>query len=104
MQLQLSGLKERTLANNEVIYRHKFIHVRCCTHIINLIVHEGLKDVDDSIIRIQNVVKYVKGSPQILAFFKSCAERKTIGCNASLTLDIPIRWNSTYTMLAVVEK
>jgi hypothetical protein len=50
------------------------------------------------------MVKYVKGSPHRLAQFKSCAERKTIACNASLTLDIPTRWNSTYTMLEVPVK
>jgi len=96
--------KKRTVTNNEVICRHEFIHVRCCAHIINLIVHEGLKDVDDSIVRIQNIVKYVKGSPQRLAIFKSYAERKTCRYHASLTLDVPTRWNPTYTMLDVAEK
>jgi len=55
-------------------------------------------------IKIRNMVKYVKSSPQRLALFKSCAERKNIECNASLTLDVPTRWNSTYMMLEVVEK
>jgi hypothetical protein len=49
------------------------------------------------------MAKYVKGSPQRLAQFKSCADRKTIECNASLTLDVPTRCNSIYTMLEVVE-
>jgi len=96
--------KKRTMANNGVICCHEFIHVRCCAHIINLIVHEGLKDVDDSIVRIRNMVKYVKGSPQRLVIFKSCVERKTAGYHASLVLDVPTRWNSTYMMLDVAEK
>jgi len=96
--------KKRTMANKDVICRNQFIHVRCCAHIINLIVHEGLKDVDDSIVRVRNMVKYIKGSPQRLAIFKSCAERKTSGYHASLTLDVPTRWNSTYMMLDVAEK
>jgi hypothetical protein len=50
------------------------------------------------------MVKYMKGPPHRLAQFKSCAERKTIACNASLTLDVPTRWNSTYTMLNVAMK
>jgi hypothetical protein len=45
--------KKRTMTNNDVICRNKFIYARCCVHIINLIVHEGLKDVDDSIVRIR---------------------------------------------------
>jgi hypothetical protein len=67
-------------------------------------VHEGLNDIDDSIVMVRNMVKYEKGSPHRLAQFKSCAERKTIACNASLTLDVPTSWNSTYTMLEVAVK
>jgi hypothetical protein len=63
------------VANNEVVCRHELIHVRCCAHILNLIVHESLKDVDDLIVRIQNIVKYMKGFPKKLALLKSCAKK-----------------------------
>jgi len=39
-----------------------------------------------------------------LVIFKSCVERKNVECNASLTLDVPTRWNSTYIMLEVAEE
>jgi hypothetical protein len=53
MKLQLIGFfKKKTTSNKEVVCRHEFIHVRCSAHILNIIVHEGLKDVDDSIIKI----------------------------------------------------
>jgi hypothetical protein len=55
--------KKRTMANNDVICRNEFIHVRCCVHIINLIVHEGLKDVDDSIVRIRKYGEIYEGIP-----------------------------------------
>jgi hypothetical protein len=48
----IDWFKKRTVANKEVVCRHEFIHVRCSAHILNLIVHEGLKNVDDSIIKI----------------------------------------------------
>jgi hypothetical protein len=67
------------------------IHVSCFAHIFNLVVHEGLKDIDESIVRIQNMVKYVNGSLQRLAQVKYCVERKTIGYNTSLTLDVSTR-------------
>jgi hypothetical protein len=51
------------MGNNDVLCCHKFIHVRYCAHILNLVVHEGLKDIDDSIVRVRNMVQYVKGSP-----------------------------------------
>jgi hypothetical protein len=37
--------------------------VRYSTHMLNIIVHESLKDIDDSIIQIQKMVKYVKSFP-----------------------------------------
>jgi hypothetical protein len=100
----IDWFRKRNMVNNDVLCRHEFIHVRCCPHILNLIVHEGLKDIDDSIVRVQNMVKYMKGSPQRFTQFKSCVERKTVGCNASLTLDVPTRWKSTYTILEVAIK
>jgi hypothetical protein len=105
MKLQLNGLKKKkNTSNKEVVCRHEFIHVRYSAYILNIIVHEGLKDVDDSIIKIRKMVKYVKSSPQRLALFKSCAKRKSVECNASLKLDVSTRWNSTYIMLEVAEK
>jgi hypothetical protein len=96
--------KKKKTSNKEVVCRHEFIHVRCSTHILNIIVHEDLKNVNDSIIKIQKMVKYLKSSPQRLAIFKFSAERKSVECNASLKLDVFTRWNSTYIMLEVAEK
>jgi hypothetical protein len=79
------------MSNKEVVCRHEFIHVRCSVHILNIIVHKGLKNVDDSIIKIRKMVKYVKYSSQRLALFKSCVERKSVECNASLKLDVSTR-------------
>jgi hypothetical protein len=50
------------------------------------------------------MVKYVKSSPHRLALFKSCAERKSVECNALLKLDVSTRWNSTYIILEVAKK
>jgi hypothetical protein len=55
--------KKRNLGNNDVLCCHEFLHVRCCAHIFNLIVHEGFEDIDDSIVNVRNMVKYVKGPP-----------------------------------------
>ena len=37
-------------------------HVRSCAHILNLIVKDGLKDVDESVAKMRECVKYCKGS------------------------------------------
>lgn len=100
----IDWLKRRTLAQQEAICGHEFIHMRCCGHILNLIVHEGLKDADKLIIKVRNLVKYVRSSPIRFDWFKSCVQRQWIQCNNLLCLDVPTRWNSTYLMLDVAEK
>jgi hypothetical protein len=98
------SIKKRNSTNKDVICRHDFVHIRCCAHVLNLIVKEGTTVAHDSIERIRNMVKYVKGSLQRLALFKSCIERKQLGCKSSLKLDVSTRWNSTYIMLEVAQK
>jgi hypothetical protein len=67
------------------------MHVRCCAHILNLIVTEGLKEVDESIMRISSAVKYVKSSHARFESFKTCLERENINFKGLLCLDVPIR-------------
>jgi hypothetical protein len=88
----------------DTISCNEFLQVRCSAHILNLIVQRGLKNAHVSIERIRNVVRYVKSSPRRLERFKSCADRQKVACQASLVLDVPTRWNLTYSMLEVAEK
>ena len=82
-----------------VVLGGEFLHVRCCAHIVNLIVNEGLKDLHDSIAAVRNAVRYVRSSPARLLKFKSCVEREKIEYKGLVCLDVPTRWNSTYMML-----
>lgn len=50
----------------------------CCAHILNLIVKDSLKDLDDAIFRIHSVVKYVRSSFTRLQRFKNCAEQEKL--------------------------
>jgi hypothetical protein len=38
----------------------KFFHIRCCAHILNLMVQDGLKEIDNALQKIRNSVKYVR--------------------------------------------
>ncbi|EXB30464.1 Putative AC9 transposase [Morus notabilis] len=82
-----------------VVLGGEFLHGRCCAHIVNLIVNEGLKDLHDSMAAIRNTVRYVRSSLARLLKFKSCVEREKIEYKGLVCLDVPTRWNSTYMML-----
>uniref|UniRef100_A0A3Q7IZJ6 HAT C-terminal dimerisation domain-containing protein n=1 Tax=Solanum lycopersicum TaxID=4081 RepID=A0A3Q7IZJ6_SOLLC len=82
----------------------KHLHVRCMTHIPNLIVQDGLKEIDPSIKRVRQMVKYVRSSSSRTRNFLKCVEMKKIECDKMLSLDVPTRWNSTYLMLDIAEK
>ncbi|KAK1384389.1 BED-type domain-containing protein [Heracleum sosnowskyi] len=92
------------LRGPEAILENKFLHMRCCAHILNLVVKDGLKEQNDSIIRIRNAVRYVRSSPARLEKFRKCVKREKIKCDRMVCLDVDTRWNSTYTMLEVAVK
>jgi len=77
----------------------EYVHMRCCAHILSLIVKDGLKEIRDSISKIRSVVKYVKSSPARFARFKACVEQEGISYKGLVCLDVETRWNSTYLML-----
>ncbi|KAI5313974.1 hypothetical protein L3X38_043150 [Prunus dulcis] len=85
--------------NGSLLLEGKYMHIRCCAHIVNLIVRDGLKKLEKSILCIRNAVKYVRSSPKRLEDFKSCVKKEQIECKGLVVLDVPTRWNSTYMML-----
>ncbi|XP_042988697.1 zinc finger BED domain-containing protein RICESLEEPER 2-like [Carya illinoinensis] len=85
------------------VLREKYMHMRCCAHILNLVVNEGLKECNDAITIVRNAVRYVRSSPARLEKFKRCAEKEKIDSKKMLSLDVQTRWNSTYIMLEAAE-
>ncbi|KAM3219741.1 zinc finger BED domain-containing protein RICESLEEPER 2-like [Capsicum annuum] len=77
----------------------EFFHVRCCAHILNLIVQEGLKAASDSLFAIRESVKHVRGSDGRKQKFEQCVKQVEIDINVGLRLDVSTRWNLTYLML-----
>jgi hypothetical protein len=82
----------------------EYLHMRCVAHIINLIVMEGLKEIDISVKRVRESVKFIKGGTSRFARFKKCAELAKVQSKVFLKLDVCTRWNSTYLMLNVAQQ
>ncbi|KAI5388270.1 hypothetical protein KIW84_074092 [Lathyrus oleraceus] len=97
-------LKRRLLFRNSLVMSGNHFHMRCCAHILNLVVKEGLKDIDGSIGRIRHDVWYVRSSPARLAKFKACIDEESMDYKGLVWLDVETRWNSTYLMLVSVSK
>jgi hypothetical protein len=54
--------------------------MRCDAHILNLVVNNGLKDVDDVICNIKNTMRYLRPTLARMAKFEDCIERKNLKC------------------------
>ncbi|KAH9780470.1 BED-type domain-containing protein [Citrus sinensis] len=89
--------------DDALVLAGQYMHVRCCAHILNLIVVSGLGELHASVTAIRNAVKYVRSSSMRLRTFKQCAEQ--VNCPKGIVvLDCPTRWNSTYLMLMTALK
>ena len=56
--------------NVHTLLNEEFMHMRCSAHILNLIVSDGLKEIDISIRKKRVTDKFVKSSPSRFASFK----------------------------------
>ena len=73
----------------------EFFRVRCGTHVLNLIVKEGLKLIDVGISKVKDLVKYVTVSEATKLKSEEIALHLDIHCAKGLWLDCPTRWSST---------
>ncbi|TYG64528.1 hypothetical protein ES288_D06G115200v1 [Gossypium darwinii] len=60
--VMVSCLKNHFRANRAILCDGAFFQVRCCTHILNLIVKAGLELTDDVVGKIRNGIRYIKKS------------------------------------------
>ncbi|KAK9991746.1 hypothetical protein SO802_026731 [Lithocarpus litseifolius] len=86
------------------ILEHEFLHMRCCVHILNLIVRDGMRESEASIAKVREAVRYMKSSPNRNQTFMGFMERLGIESKSLLCLDVPTRWNSTFLILETAQK
>lgn len=74
-------------------------HMRCCAHILNLIVRDGLDVIKESIEKIRSSIAFWTATPKREEKFVEAAKQLRVPSTKMLELDCKTRWNSTYTML-----
>ena len=85
------------LSQRDMLLHGKVLHMRCCAHILNLIVKEGLEIIESAIERIRDSIIFWIASPARVEKFEEAACQLHI--SKKLFLDCKTRWNSTYLML-----
>ena len=79
----------------------KVFHMRCATHILNLVVKEGLDVIRGEIEKIRDSVAFWSATPSRVEKFEDATRQLWIPCNKKLCLDYRTQWNSTYLMLSI---
>ena len=74
----ITHFKKKVKKWNRMVLNKDMMHKRCCSHILNLVVDEGLKDYYDSIFSIWHAIRYVKSSSSRLAKFKKAIRVENI--------------------------
>lgn len=60
--LAIDYLRRRLNVLESSILNRKYLHIRCVGHILNMTVKDGLKEMEDSISKVRNLVWYVRSS------------------------------------------
>ncbi|CAN1777424.1 Putative AC transposase [Linum perenne] len=97
---KISLVRDKLMPPN-LLMNGNLLHMRCSTHILNLIVRDGLDVIKDCIEKIRDSVGYWIATPKRVEFFVESARHVDVTVGKKLVLDCPTRWNSTYEMLAV---
>ncbi|CAH9081622.1 unnamed protein product [Cuscuta europaea] len=74
-------------------------HVRCCAHILNLCVQDGLDEIRYIISEVKESVEYVNRSEARRIQFANCMHQLQLK-DKKLIYDSKTRWNSTFEMLS----
>ena len=89
------------IGKSKLLCEGTLLHMRCCAHILNLIVKDGLDAMKPAIEKIRDSVAFWIASPKRIEKFEEIAKFQKVKITRRLILDCKTRWNSTFTMLSV---
>ena len=92
-------LKDNLSYKNQLPLSGKLFHVRCCAHILNLLVQDGLSEIGEIIKNVRESVKYVIQSESRLNIFGDIVKQLKLP-SKQLILDCCTIWNTTYFILS----
>ncbi|TVU46145.1 hypothetical protein EJB05_05663, partial [Eragrostis curvula] len=95
------GLMETRLGAAHMLLKGEVLHMRCCAHILNLIVKDGMEVIKNSVAAIRLAVAYWVATPKRYEKFEKTALDENVELERKLNLDCKTRWNSTYIMLSI---
>jgi len=72
------GLMESRLGEGNMLLGGKHLHTRCCAHILNLIVQDGLEVIKKSIARIREGIAYWIATPKRYEKFVKVAQQQKV--------------------------
>ena len=91
-------LRTQLINKKALVCNGEFFHLCCCAHILNLVVQDGLKEID-VVQKICESIKYVRGSQRRKKSFYEFVKQMDLDGKKGLRQDMPTRWNSTFLML-----
>ncbi|CAN6299607.1 unnamed protein product [Urochloa humidicola] len=89
----------RESGKHDMLFDGQHLLVRCCAHILNILVQDGMDVASAAIELIRDLIRHVNSGGSRIQPFNEIAERERLARKAGLLLDVPNRWNSTHDMI-----
>ncbi|KAL2931799.1 putative AC transposase [Bienertia sinuspersici] len=89
-------LKEDPLI--QMLLGGSLMNIRCCAHILNLCVQDGLNELRPLLKPIRGVIRWIRAARSAKITFKRKCEEYGLR-KKTIALDTPTRWNFTYKLL-----
>nr|GMC66613.1 zinc finger BED domain-containing protein RICESLEEPER 2-like [Ipomoea batatas] len=96
-------MKDTLQRSRSLVCGGRFFHVRCCAHILNLCVQDGLDKIQLVISDVRDSVEYVNRSEARRIQFANCVQQLQLK-DRKLIRDCKTRWDSTFEMLSYTLK
>ncbi|XP_021833421.1 zinc finger BED domain-containing protein RICESLEEPER 2-like [Prunus avium] len=90
---------DNKLSYSSLMLDGRLFPMRCCAHILNLVVRDDLEVIKNSIEKIRYSVAFWLGTQKREEKFIETTKQLRVPTSKMLELDCKTRWNSTYSML-----